>query len=107
MFFPIATREVVILDFHRFPVGFPQNTVRNRETHNDLVQLLLDKLGNFMVPSSFGPMASLNDLWAVNRTLIVVYADDYTRVSHPFLWTSVPQVQSDNFLCLYVFRLIG
>ena len=51
-----------------------------------------------MVPSSFGPMASLNDLWAVNRTLIVVYADDYTRVSHPFLWTSVPQVQSDDFL---------
>lgn len=87
------TQEVVILDFHRFPVGFSQNTQRNRETHNELVQLLFSKLGDYMVPSSLGSMASLNDLWAVNRTLIVVYADDYTRVSHPFLWPSVPQVR--------------
>ncbi|KZS17294.1 PI-PLC X domain-containing protein 1 [Daphnia magna] len=91
-----ATQEVVILDFHRFPVGFSQNTQRNRETHAQLVQLLLDKFGDFMVPSSYGSMASLNDLWAINRTLIVVYADDWTRSSHPFLWPSIPQEWGDK-----------
>ena len=103
----------MILDFHRFPVGFSQNTQRNRETHAQLVQLLLDKLGDFMVPSSFAPMTSMNDLWAINRTLIIVYADDWTRSSHPFLWPSIPQVHQISsyavleFMCCSLFSFIG
>ncbi|XP_046652432.1 PI-PLC X domain-containing protein 1-like isoform X1 [Daphnia pulicaria] len=91
-----VTREIVILDFHRFPVGFSQNTLRNRETHDRLVKLLSDKLSDYMVPSSFGPMTTMNDLWAINRTLIIVYADDWTRSSHPFLWPSIPQEWGDK-----------
>lgn len=82
----------MILDFHRFPVGFSQNTQRNRETHAELVQLLHEKLGRFMVPASSGSEVQLSDLWDVNQRLIVVYADDWTRSSHPFLWPSIPQV---------------
>jgi hypothetical protein len=95
-----VTREIVILDFHRFPVGFSQNTLRNRETHDRLVKLLSDKLSDYMVPSSFGPMTTMNDLWAINRTLIIVYADDWTRSSHPFLWPSIPQVRFILFISI-------
>lgn len=90
------TSEVVILDFHRFPVGFSQNVQRNRQIHGELVKLLLDNLGEYMVPYDVGTHASMNDLWAINRTLIVVYADDWTRMSNSFLWPFIPQVQSTD-----------
>jgi hypothetical protein len=88
----LATRELVVLDFHRFPVGFSQNVRKNRETHAELVSLLQAELGEFMVPSNVGVSANLSYLWSINRTLIVTYADDYTRSNHPLLWPSIPQV---------------
>lgn len=81
-----------MLDFHRFPVGFSQNVRKNRETHAELVSLLQAELGEFMVPSNIGVSANLSYLWSINRTLIVTYADDYTRSNHPLLWPSIPQV---------------
>lgn len=91
-----ATREVVVLDFHRFPVGFSQNQQRNRKTHADLVAALVAGLGDWMVPFSVGTSVTMNDLWALNKTLIVAYADEWTRTNHPLLWPSIPQEWGDK-----------
>ena len=87
---------MVVLDFHRFPVGFSKNTRRNRKTHSDLVEALTAGLGDWMVPFQAGSSVTLNDLWALNRTLIVAYADDWTRTNNPLLWPSIPQEWGDK-----------
>ena len=91
-FLSLATKEVVVLDFHRFPIGF--NPPRGREIHNQLVQLLEQELGSFMVPADQRFDVTLDTLWTLNKTLVVAYADDYIRSSNPFLWPSIPQVNN-------------
>ncbi len=60
----------------------------------ELVTMIVSVLGDYMVPSRLGSHATLNDLWHLNRTLIVTYADDWTRRIHPLLWPSIPQVMN-------------
>jgi len=92
----------VVLDFHRFPIGF--NPPRGREIHNQLVQLLEQELGSFMVPADQRFDVTLDTLWTLNKTL-VAYADDYIRSSNPFLWPSIPQV--NNFFLMNKGKIIN
>merc|ERR550517_2273207 len=56
-----STRELVILDFHRFPMGMSEGNWRWR--HRELVNYLLEELGEFMVPDSVGRTVTLDTLW--------------------------------------------
>ena len=83
------TRELVILDFHRFTSGFDGADGENR--HTKLVEYINRELGEFMVPVWMGKDISMNDLWEFNRTLIVTYRDVRTKNKHDNLWTEAQQ----------------
>jgi hypothetical protein len=82
------TNEIIILDFHRFPVGFDGR----RDRHNQLVEYLNTELGRYTVPSTFWPNATPNDIWVTNRSLIISYSDTRTAQQYPNLWPPLPQV---------------
>jgi hypothetical protein len=66
--------EVVILDLHRFPVGFHGRPARHRR----LVALLTRELKSIALPvSSVSASTLLRDIWDRddNRRLIVAYGD--------------------------------
>jgi len=79
------TKELVILDFHRFPFGFKGEKTEGR--HDELYEYIKDELGEFMTPDWLGKAATMNDLWHLNRTLIVTYQDDITENKYDNLWT--------------------
>jgi len=83
------TQEPLIIDFHRFPFGFGGDDQAAR--HAELVEYLDTELGEFMAPDWLGRnrRATLNDLWALNRTLIVTYQSDITENQHERLWPEV------------------
>ena len=83
------TREFVILDFHRFPSGFDGSEGDAR--HTELVEYIQRELGQFMVPTWMGKDISLNDMWELNRTLIVTYRDVRTKNKYDNLWTEAEQ----------------
>lgn len=81
---------MVVVDVHRFPVGFHEPSAG--QVHRQLALLLERELGSFMAPADQRDNATLNQLWAAKKTLIVAYADTATRRDHPLLWPSIPQV---------------
>jgi len=85
------SKDIVILDFHRFPVGFDR-----RERHNQLVEYLNSELERYTVPSTFWPNATPNDIWSVNRSVIISYSDTRTAQHHPNLWPPLPQEWGDK-----------
>ncbi len=52
----------------RFPIGFNK---RAREKHSELLEYIVEELGEFMAPDWLGRGVTLNDLWHLNKTLIV------------------------------------
>jgi len=86
--FAEETREIVILDFHRFPVGFDGR----RDRHAQLVEYVNGELERFTVPSSFWPNATPNEIWAANKSIIISYSDTRTAQQYPNLWPPLPQV---------------
>ena len=44
---------------------------RGRERHEELVEYILEELGEFMAPDWLGRAVTMNDLWHLNKTLIV------------------------------------
>lgn len=87
------TKELVILDFHRFPSGFQTNRIAD---HSRLMAYILEELGEFMAPDWLGHGATLNDLWRLNRTLVVTYQHDYTEADSQYLWTEVRHAWGDK-----------
>jgi len=79
------TKELVILDFHRFVSGF--DGPDEQEHHAELVDYIKSELEEFMVPVWMGKGVTMNDLWDLNRTLIVTYRDIRTKNQHDNLWT--------------------
>lgn len=74
-----AEDEIVIVDFHRFPVGF-----KNRDRHKQLLELLHVEIGDIAIPRSYqksphGP--TLNDLWKQKRRIIIAYGDKTSAIS--------------------------
>ncbi|GLG96204.1 Uncharacterized protein GBIM_03026 [Gryllus bimaculatus] len=60
--------EVVVLDLHRFPVGFHTRQGRHRK----LVSLLVRELGPFIIPSTAAtPTSTLAQIWSRERRLII------------------------------------
>ncbi|XP_076056721.1 uncharacterized protein LOC143034490 [Oratosquilla oratoria] len=91
--FTALSPDPVVVDFHRFPVGFDQP-----EAHPLLVSLLHSSLGTFMLPSSEGPSPTLNRIWETGLQLIVGYADKDIVQNEPNLWPAVPHAWADTVI---------
>jgi hypothetical protein len=59
--FVANTNEVVIMDFHGFPVGFDGPEADER--HQILIDYVVENVGQWMVPRNVGYDVTLNDLW--------------------------------------------
>ncbi|CAB4067799.1 unnamed protein product [Lepeophtheirus salmonis] len=86
------TNEIVIMDFHRFPTGFEEGGMQ----HSELVRFLTRELGEFMAPDWIGRNVSMNDLWRINRTLILTYAHYPSSAYNNIIWSEVPQSWADE-----------
>lgn len=74
-FLDLTSHEVIIMDFHRFTVGFQnENQATQRERHSKLVELIFRKLGPYIVPSYLGQHAPLSELVSAGKRLVVGYA---------------------------------
>lgn len=81
--------DPVLLDLHRFPVGFSdrkrgRRRQQNRASpaHRLLVELLWNELGEFAPADASLP---LNTLWKSGRRLLISYADKSSREEFPWL----------------------
>lgn len=81
-----ATREIVILDFHNFPVGFDSEDV-----HTELKNLIISKLGDFLIPHLFnGLEPTIGELWKTNKRVIVSYGH-YKPNQINLFWPPIPR----------------
>ncbi|KAF3424207.1 hypothetical protein E2986_02265, partial [Frieseomelitta varia] len=89
-FLNVARGEVVIMDFHRFPVGFEDRPSRHRR----LAMILLREFeGLILKPDrgveGLGP--TLNDIWTGGKRLIICYGDKHTVNEYDWLWPTMSQ----------------
>ncbi|GAB6027662.1 hypothetical protein CHUAL_001903 [Chamberlinius hualienensis] len=95
------TNEILILDFHEFPVGFEGHP----ERHIQLQTYLVQEFGQYLVSPSVGYNVTVGALWKSNKRVIVAYADDAMNFSD-FLWPKIPQIWADtmdiNYLKSYM-----
>uniref|UniRef100_A0A8D8M707 PI-PLC X domain-containing protein 1 n=1 Tax=Cacopsylla melanoneura TaxID=428564 RepID=A0A8D8M707_9HEMI len=86
------TREILILDFHQFPIGFSNFRILHLKPHETLIDYLLQELGPFIAPPQLTWNARLQDFWNLNKTLILAYNNRkmLSKYSH-ILWPPVHQ----------------
>ncbi|XP_017753505.1 PREDICTED: PI-PLC X domain-containing protein 1-like isoform X2 [Eufriesea mexicana] len=89
-FLDVARGEVVIMDFHRFPVGFEDRP----NTHRQLATILSREFeGLILKPNrgveGLGP--TLNDIWTEGKRLIICYDDKHTVNEYDWLWPTMSQ----------------
>ncbi|OXA57642.1 PI-PLC X domain-containing protein 3 [Folsomia candida] len=85
------TNEIVVMDFHRFPVGFT-----SQDRHAKLAEFLVSELGKHIAPRTLSPNATPNDLWSIGRTVIIAYSELKVVHSYNFLWPPLPQEWGDK-----------
>lgn len=72
-FIQLAPREVIVLDFHRFP--YPSNKF-DMDIHEKLYQIIRQELEPLILPPSglqAGKGPSLNEIWQQNKNIIICY----------------------------------
>lgn len=60
----------------------------NADSNAVLVSMMEDAFGSRMVPRSVGTSATLEDLWAIDKNVVVIYDDDAVAARNPSLWWS-------------------
>lgn len=74
-FLDLTSHEIVIMDIHRFTVGFQnENVSTQRERHARLIELIFSKLGSYVIPSYLGQHAPISEYVAMRKRLVVGYA---------------------------------
>ncbi|KAJ8910752.1 hypothetical protein NQ315_017209, partial [Exocentrus adspersus] len=89
-FVELAPKEIVVVDFHRFP--FPSNF--SYSLHKKFTDLLYAELGSYALPTKdlqVGKGPSLNEIWAKNKNLIICYPDKATIRANHWLWNPMQQ----------------
>ncbi|KAF7994164.1 hypothetical protein HCN44_011433 [Aphidius gifuensis] len=89
-FLDVARGEVVIMDFHRFPVGFEGRQGRHRK----LISILHREFESLILKPSrgvdgLGP--TLNQIWNSGKRLIICYNDKHTVNEYEWLWPPLTQ----------------
>ncbi|CAL8107594.1 unnamed protein product [Orchesella dallaii] len=89
--FALETGEIVLLDFHRFPVGFTSPAV-----HTEFVEYLQRELGEVLAPKSLTLSATPEQFWALNKTVVALYSEDSIASQYDILWPGVQQAWADT-----------
>lgn len=89
-FLKLCPYEFVILDFHRFPVGFAESN--SPSPHVGLIAMIREVLGEFMLRrEGANPLATLRDLIDMKAQLLVSYGDKEWQKDNVWLWPAIPQ----------------
>ncbi|GJQ74573.1 hypothetical protein Trydic_g21434 [Trypoxylus dichotomus] len=94
-FLELAPKEVIIIDFHRFP--YPTNF--NDGIHRKLVEILYKELGQLALPSSglqAGKGPTFEEIWQRGKNLIICYGNRQTAKENPWLWNPLQQYWGDK-----------
>ncbi|KRT81974.1 hypothetical protein AMK59_6101 [Oryctes borbonicus] len=94
-FLELAPKEVVIIDFHRFP--YPTNF--SDSTHRKLIEILDRELGHLALPPSglqVGKGPTFNEIWQHNKSLIICYGNRQMAKEYPWLWNPLQQYWGDK-----------
>ena len=87
--FAEQSNEIFILEVGGFTY------FENEEHHLGLIKLIEDEIGHLMIPNSFSYQTTLNEFWAMNRNIILIYGNsDYLNQEH--LWKSFPSRWSNT-----------
>ncbi|KAJ9599936.1 hypothetical protein L9F63_009764 [Diploptera punctata] len=101
------TNEIVILDFHEFPVGFGSGL----DVHKQLVEYLTTELGEYAASPGLTWDATLGDIWTLGKRLVVSYNNNNMVASSTILWSAVDQkwgdVQSAADLYTYLAQVMA
>lgn len=105
--FVYETREIVIVDFQEFPVGFG----KTMDIHKKLVALIQREIGDLMM-TNIGWRATLKSMWENEKHIIVSYDNAEIRnLYQDELWQSCQQkwgnVKSQGQLREYLERVIS
>jgi hypothetical protein len=83
--FVAETKEIIFMDFHGFPVG-----MANLTQHNQLLEFVQAQVGSLLVHKSMVGAeftnVTANQLWKLNRTVILTYQREDIGSQHDFLW---------------------
>lgn len=86
------TNEIVILDIHRFPVGFKDDT-----DHESFANYLVKECKDYMADNYRGWNTRLQDIWSNNKRLIVSYNSRSIIISSMRgLWPAVSHKWADT-----------
>uniref|UniRef100_A0A1Y1M5P8 Phosphatidylinositol-specific phospholipase C X domain-containing protein n=2 Tax=Photinus pyralis TaxID=7054 RepID=A0A1Y1M5P8_PHOPY len=89
-FSELAPREIIVVDFHRFP--YPSNF--NANIHESLLKVLHYELHDLaLYPSGLqiGSGPTFNEIWARNKSIIVCYNEKEVSAGHRWLWHPIEQ----------------
>ncbi|XP_065170050.1 uncharacterized protein [Atheta coriaria] len=94
-FMELAPREVVVLDFHRFP--YPSKP--DADIHRRLVSVIQRELGHLALPPGglqAGKGPTMNEIWHQNKTLIICYGQREIAREYSWLWNPLQQHWGDK-----------
>ncbi|XP_022903759.1 PI-PLC X domain-containing protein 1 isoform X2 [Onthophagus taurus] len=94
-FMRLAPKEIIILDFHRFP--YP--TKFEDKLHRQLINIIQKELGHLALPPNglqVGKGPTLDEIWQRNKTLIICYGHRNIAKEFSWLWTPLHQYWGDK-----------
>ncbi|CAB3371354.1 Hypothetical predicted protein [Cloeon dipterum] len=94
-FMRMSPNEVVIVDFHRFPVGFSGKFQKYAVRHRWLANLINEELGSMATQCVFMSSPRLSDLWHSGKRLMVYHAKRHeVHVNWNDDWLCAPLLQA-------------
>lgn len=92
-FLDLTSQEIVIMDFHRFTVGFENEDPRlGKERHEQLIELIFAKLGIYIIPYSMLQQAPINEYVDYGKRLVIGYAQREKLIDLGSPWTAAKMI---------------
>ena len=77
-------------------IDCPSGPIQKTSRHLELVEYLESELGEFMAPDWIWEDVTPNDLWNMNRSLILSYAHDPSSAYNDKIWSEVQHAWGDK-----------
>ena len=77
-------------------IDYPSGPMQKTSRHLELVEYLEGELGEFMAPDWIWEDVTPNDLWNMNRSLILSYAHDPSSAYNDKIWSEVQHAWGDK-----------
>lgn len=96
-FMDSTSNEVVIMDFHRFPVGFEDKGIINFTRHNQLLNLIEEMVGPHLNDNSdqIDYQKTFGSIVSTGRRLVLGHSES-TIMGRPYLFPAVKQLWANT-----------